>query len=440
MKLSTREAEAISEPGKKTGCRGNFGCIMFSVPFLLAGALLLYFLGVQPAVRVFRASSWTPTPCVITSSKVASSSDSDTYAVDIHYSYTIDGRQYESKRYNFAIGYTSGRDSKSQIVEQHPPGSQATCFVNPLDPTEAVMARGFNIDMLWGLFGLPFFLVGATGLFFVVRGMIQEKRSIRDEQSKALGSWQSFGASHSTLTTTQGGGSSAAFSSYPVSSPYPVSSSVSSATSTPALGRHVLESTMPPGRKLVVTVIFALIWNGIVSVFLVLVIKEWGRGNIEWILALFLTPFVLIGLLLLYAVVHGFLGLFNPRPRLTINSRQLRPGEAFDLDWQFSGSAGSVRKLRIYLEGREEATYRRGTDTLTDKNVFATHEIVSRPNADPGRAQMEMPGDSMHSFASEHNKIVWEIHITGEIKYWADIDETFVVEVLPNRVEKAVEL
>ena len=197
---------------------------------------------------------------------------------------------------------------------------------------------------------------------------------------------------------------------------------------------------MTPARKLVITVIFTVIWDGIVSVFLYLLIKEWNKGNHEWVLALFLTPFALIGLLMLYAVAHGFLALFNPRPRLTINSGQLTLGNPLDLNWEFSRSTKSVKQVRIYLEGREEATYRRGTDTAVDKNVFATIEIANRPNADPGRAQIELPPDTMHSFKSSNNKIIWEIHVKGDIRYWSDVDETFEIQVLPGNSPRTEEL
>ena len=39
-----------------------------------------------------------------------------------------------------------------------------------------------------------------------------------------------------------------------------------------------------------------------------------------------------------------------------------------------------VLQLKITLEGREEATYRRGTDTVTDREVFATHSLVDTGN------------------------------------------------------------
>lgn len=436
MKRSTREKEAISEAhAKKTGCRGNLGCALFSLPFFLAGAIAIYFLGLSPALKVFRASSWEPIPCVVTSSKVATGSGGDTYSVEIHYSYTIDGKQYPGTRYGFFGGSSSGFDSKARVVEQYPAGSTATCYVNPLDPTEAVISRGVTTDMLWGLFGVPFLLVGLAGPIMMVRSYLKERKRRRELQGNPL-SWPSFGAMHSpvSLSTTQGGASFQPITSHPISS-----NATSARTTAGGFGRVVLEPATTPARKLMVTVFFTLIWNGIVSVFVYFLIKEWNKGHGEWILALFLIPFVLIGMLLLYAVAHGFLALFNPRPRLTINSRELSLGETFDLDWEFSGSTRSVKQLRIYLEGREEATYRRGTDTAIDKNVFTTIEIAARPNADPGRAQIDMPADTMHSFESGNNKIVWEIHIKGDIRYWSDVDESFEIEVLPKKSLRTVE-
>jgi len=433
MKKSSSETDAISGVKAKRPRFGNLGCALFSLPFFLAGAAMIYFLGVSPAMRILRASSWDATSCVVTSSRVTSSSDGDTFAVEIHYSYSVGGKQFQGTRYSFFGGSSSGYASKDAVVQQNPVGKTATCYVNPADASQAVFYRGFTWDMLWGLFGLPFFLVGAAGPYTIARSYIKERRRRKASESNPI-SWPSFDAARSpaALSTTQGGGPIQSGSVYPVAAP----------ASRPAapFGRIVLEPAMTPARKLMVLTLVAVFWNGIVSVFVGLLIKEFGRGNVEWILALFLVPFVLIGLLLLFGVAHGFLALFNPRPRLTLGSAQLTLGESTDLDWQFSGSTGRVKQLRIYLEGREEATYRRGTDTSTDKNVFATIEIARKPNADPGRAQLEIPRDTMHSFKSDHNKIVWEIHLQGEIRYWSDVDETFEIEVLPQKPERPAEL
>src|SRR5262245_61909176 len=97
MKKSTPESDAISDTYQKKGGRfGNLGCALFSLPFLLGGAVAIYFLGVNPLLRVMRASSWDATPCVVTSSRVVS--HDDTYSVEIRYSYSVNGKSYQCTR------------------------------------------------------------------------------------------------------------------------------------------------------------------------------------------------------------------------------------------------------------------------------------------------------------------------------------------------------
>ena len=132
--------------------------------------------------------------------------------------------------------------------------------------------------------------------------------------------------------------------------------------------------------------------------------------------------------------------MFNPRPVLTLSPGKLRLGEPFDLEWEFTGSTRAVNRFRLHVEGREEATYRRGTTTTTDRSVFATIKIAERPSAERSHARITMPADTMHSFKSENNKIVWAIHVEGEIRLWPDVKEEFEVEVLPGRIKKPGEL
>ena len=57
-----------------------------------------------------------------------------------------------------------------------------------------------------------------------------------------------------------------------------------------------------------------LFWNGIVSVFVVKIIMDWRGGNGNWFETLFLTPFVLIGLVILAILVTIS---FDPFRKLT---------------------------------------------------------------------------------------------------------------------------
>jgi len=197
----------------------------------------------------------------------------------------------------------------------------------------------------------------------------------------------------------------------------------------------MLKPSASPLAKLIGSVCVAAFWNGIVSVFVYQAWQGWRHGHSEWFLSVFLIPFVVIGLVMIGAVVYFFLALFNPRPQLTVNSNAIPLGDTLDVQWMISGRVDSLQRLRIFLEGREEATYTRGTSTYTDKEVFATVELVNTVNANEmrsGRRALAIPPGTMHSFASRNNKIIWSLRVHGEIRWWPDVSEEFPTTVLPQ--------
>jgi hypothetical protein len=115
-----------------------------------------------------------------------------------------------------------------------------------------------------------------------------------------------------------------------------------------------------------------------------------------------------------------------------------RLGETLSLRWAFTGQSNRLHHLRIVLEGREEATYRRGTDTYTDRQVFATLGVVDS-TADweipRGATEVSIPEDTMHSFDGSSNKIVWEVKVAGAIDRWPDVEQSFPITVRPLRIE-----
>src|SRR5882672_9219877 len=89
-----------------------------------------------------------------------------------------------------------------------------------------------------------------------------------------------------------------------------------------------------------------------------------------------MIPFVAIGLGLFGGVFYLFLALFNPRPRLTVTPGAVSLNGSLRVEWNISGRTDVLKRLRLCLAGYEEATYRRGTSTCTDKSVFANVEIA----------------------------------------------------------------
>jgi hypothetical protein len=372
--------------------KGRFFLGCFFTVFMLVGlGAALAFL--WPITEILSARNWQATPCTIVESKVVehrSSKGGSTYSVAISYRYEVDDRPYVSTRYKFMTGSSSGQEGKQAVVDRFRPGTEAVCYVSRRDPSQAVIEPGFTADILFGLIPLIFAAIGGGGLI----GMAVYRKKRPAAGTPGL--------------------------------PPPVRT-----------GPVTLNPAASPTGRLIFSLIFALIWNGIVSIFLVQVVTGWRSGHGDGCATVFLIPFLLVGLGVIVLAVYYFLALFNPRPTLKVSAGAAALGDSVDLDWETQGSVDRVKSFTITLEGREEATYRRGTSTSTDKSTFARIELVSSPRGKDlrrGKVKVAIPAGTMHTFRSRNNRILWSFHVKGDIPRWPDVNEEFAFEVLPQRV------
>ena len=401
----------ISSNAEGATSRGQFWflVIFFSV-FLIVGVAVTAAM-VGSVVRGVTSRGWSPVPATVVSSNVRSHSGEDTsYSVNILYAYAVGGREYRSNRYNFMGGSSSGYQGKREIVDRHPPGTRVTAYVNPDDPTEAVIERGVTPGMLLLLAPLLFAGVGAGGVYFTVR-------------QAGRGAGAAPGAPSGTA--------------WPRNQGPPPQRFVPSARG-PASARSslTLKPAQSPGVKLAVMSGIARFWNGIVSVFLYNVVTGWSSGRGEVCLTIFLVPFVAVGVGLIVGMFYTLLALFNPRCTVTLSRDDLALGESVEFRWAFTGRYDRIHRLVLRVEGREEATYRRGTSTYTDKNVFYAQDLVDTTRATDvhsGTANWTVPADSVHSLATGNNTIVWTLAVHGHIHGWPDVDEEFPLRVAPLR-------
>lgn len=391
------------------------GCMMpFFALFLLAGCAAFYLTTVRPVRGYLAARSWPETACTVLESRVAEHPDSDggssTYSVEVVYTYSFGGRDYRSDRYGFLGGSSSGYQRKAAIVASYPPGSRVSCWVDPDHPEKAVLKREPSWEWLVGLIPLVFIAIGGGGILWTVRaGRVPwTERTGRQTKKRA-----------------------AALPLAPAS-PFGVEPPPAAAQGGPL----ELRPDASPGAKLAGLVFLSLFWNGIVSVFLYQVVDSWRTGQPNGCLTAFLTPFVLVGLALIFGTLRQLLVLFNPRLRLTLNPGTLRLGETAYLQWSFTNQAAGVRRLSIVLQGREEAQYRRGTTTHTDRETFATVTVID--TSEPftianGSASFGVPADAVPSFKAHHNKIIWSLKVSCDIPHWPDSEEEYEVLVGPGR-------
>lgn len=391
----------------RRGTGAGHGCVVrvMGLVFMLIGSGVAIGLSGLPLYNWYGAQDWPAVPCTVVSSEVRthSSSDGTTYSIAIHYAYTWEGRQYESDQYNFFGGSSSGYNSKQAVVDAYPAGATRECFVNPENPGEAVLARGFSFTYLIGSFGLIFVLVGAFMLF------------------GRLGSPRERGISSSGMRPA---------------------GAVSEAIPAPALdaGRITLKGGNNSLIGFVFLLIFAVIWNGITYIALWNTLGQ-GDGGFDMVATLFLIPFVLIGLALLGGVLYFFLTLFNPRPDLTLSPGYLPLGGTAMIGWAFRGNASRICKLTITLQGQEAATYRRGTSSTTDRSIFEKIVIVETEVAAEirqGEVAVTVPEFTAPTFNAPNNKIQWQVKVHGDIRRWPDVNEEFELVVSPLPADPAL--
>ncbi len=398
---------------------GFSGCLFFGFfgIFALVGAVAFYFMAVKPIAGIAAARSWQPTECLILTSRVAEnhSSDGSTYSVDITYEYEVDWQSYRGDRYDFSTGSTSGYAGKAAVVEAHPPGAEVTCYVDPDDPSRSVINRLPGHYLWWGLFPLPFMAVGFGGvIFFLVAAAGRKVASPEGEGPARL--WH--GNTAARLRRRPRAGDSA---------------------DPDRRGPLELEAGQTPLAKLIAVIVFATLWNGVVSLFIFgVIVPSFKKGNPEWLVTIFMVPFAVIGLLAISGVVYQLLALFNPRPHLTLADGHLTPGAEVTLSWRISGAAGRLRKLTIELEGEESARYRSGKNSRTDRHVFHSAQVLSEDSLsrfgaqNRGETSLRIPKPTMPSFDAGHNQIEWRLKVRGDVPVWPDVSQDFPLTVFPS--------
>jgi len=377
---------------------------------------------ILPVWRTISAREWHTTAAQIVRSEVGvhSSSDGTTYSIDITYRYTVDGKQYESKRYDFdAFTSSSGRSGKEEVVAQYPAGSSTFCYYDPSNPSMAVLNRDFSLATLVGLFFLIFVLVGAGALYGGVR-------TLRPPRHSAIG----FSRKDSIDEAANHGSD--------VDDPWPVY--LPRPGTRGNVGPLVLKPSSSRVTKFVMLLVMAMIFGG-VSVFLAAQsFDSHAKGRPEWGLTLMTVLFSLATMAIFAGAIYSFLALFNPTAAIEVDSDIFVLGDSINIGWQLSGNARRIKHLRIYLHGEEQTTYRRGTNTYTDRQTFAELNVVETSDlatGATGRQSIRIPSDTMHSFRATHNNVVWRLCVRGSIPRWPDLSDNYDITIAPTAVRKA---
>ena len=205
--------------------------------------------------------------------------------------------------------------------------------------------------------------------------------------------------------------------------------------------RYRLPLESPENWTLVGFGLFALLWNAVVVVLAVGAGADLIGGTIDWLLLCLLVPFVAVGVGGVVFFVRAVVLATSVGPtQIEISDHPLVPGSSYDV-LLGQGGAGLFRSIELGLEIEEQATFRQGTDTRTQRLVVRRERIAGwqRVRAVPGgrfeaRVSVTIPPGAMHSFASENNSVQWRVVVRGQPDRWPEFVRVFPVVVFPGSI------
>jgi hypothetical protein len=422
--------------GKKRGDRrtgsqtwGSLGEAVFHGALVCAGIVFATLLVSGVAVPEWRINhDFLPTRCRVTATGLVRRTVEDppgafvtTWRPALRVRYEAEGRAFES----WSPSRGGGSSDRATAEARLAPWSIGTAlpgWYDPTDPTTVVLERGYN----WWMWLLALLLPGAL-LGFGGGGLLQTARRWgRSEEAIAA----SVGISGLLGPPGRRHGN-------PVSLPgVPACDDLVNSPGTVLRYRLPIESA--ENWTLVGLGLFSLLWNAVLVILAIGAGLDLAGGRIDWFLLTLLVPFAGIGVAGIVLFVRElFLAAAVGTTQIEISDHPLRPGGRYAVLLAQAG-AGLLHDLSLSVEVVEQATYHQGTDTRTE-SVVVLRQPVREWHAlqlDPGsrfeeRTTFEIPGDTMHSFATEHNAVRWRLVVRGTPARWPAFMRIFPIVVHP---------
>jgi hypothetical protein len=118
--------------------------IVIPIVQVCVGIYLIY-LGRKRLEKSKNSKTWFSTIGNVISSNLeehSGSNGSRTYGVDIKFKYQVNGKEYNSNKFNFAYLMTNNKQKHLDIVTRHQPNTKIKIFYDPANPEDAVIEQG----------------------------------------------------------------------------------------------------------------------------------------------------------------------------------------------------------------------------------------------------------------------------------------------------------
>jgi len=387
------------------------GCV--GLAWLLAGLVL-------PQFRV--NYQYVEHTCTVTDRRVGEidAPAGRLYRPEIQIRYQIDGQTQSIWTYANPNPYVARRGEVQATVDTFQVGREYPCWYDPLDPSVAVLTRGAG-GWSWLALAVPVsFLVIGGGSFAYRMVHFRASPERRSALARRAARVQIFEAPR------------------PPSEDYPFIPDDATITDSPGTKLAYRLPISTPAWLLFWLAAGCLFWNGIVWALVVVVIARFRAGTPDWWSAASLMPFVLGGVgLIAYFVRRVWISNAVGPTLVEISQHPFRPGGRYSVLLSQSGQM-FLRSFEFLLVCEEEATFRQGTHTRTERCCVWRRPLHSRRNFSvepdaPYELQLdfEVPSRAMHSFRGHHNEIHWKLVVRGRAVGWPEFRREFPVVVYP---------
>jgi len=336
--------------------------------------------------------------------------------------YQIQGKTYLQKTY-YDIHHStrSTRDQARAVIEGFSVGETYPCWYDPADPNITVLVRGYQW-WIWPALLIPvsFVIIGIGGLVFTV---LQWGKSLEHRAAavRSVPAPELFDLPAS------------------VDPKYPYVPDCSEITSSPGTRlAYRLPLTQSPGWTLFGLLVACVAWNGAVSVFVVMAVHSILAGISDWLMTLFIVPFLAVGIALVVVFARLLRHTAGIGPTLVeISDHPLLPGHGYRLFLSQSGNL-KLTTIAVSLICEEEAVFRQGTNARIEsrevfrQSLYSGASAIIRPD-EPLEAECDLriPAEAMHSFRASHNQVQWKLIVHGEVIGWHGFQRSFPVVVRP---------
>lgn len=381
--------------------RPELRMVFFGFLGLLIGMALFGFCVAYPLWRWSQSRNWVMTDATVIQCQVKqelSAQHGPEYSLELLYGYDYAGRQYHSGQRTFGMAIDLPVVDLAAWVAAHPVGTAVKCFVDPQHPTEAVLEK--NLEIGWVpvalgtlMFGFGILMFGRwwrawwMGHFLVGKKLTEH----------CLGKRKN-GIEHLRIT------------------PPPLLAAIACVFGGMILGAPAYWSLRKGFQAL-------LHWQGDMINLLYGCAAAAGTGWMIYLCGKFLRRAM------------------NPRPVLRVIPGTPSAGGKFEVKWEFQNPK-PLEKLRLYLEGVEEAKVRRAMPSMhgevseekTNRSIFLSLPISEDATSKPaGMACVEVPDSAMHSFFGEKCAVRWHIRVNFQSQGGSVLEYKFPITLRPAK-------